>query len=651
MNTNRMRGYANQMQQNALIRRVRRHATMATLFRSADVTPAPVAQSQIASVAMPVGPTVDELVPALPYTQEETPLSSRAPSRAMVPGGPSPVALSAVQRRQEPTPSPLTVSTQTAVPTTVADKDQSSTDDASWRRLKTIFRKHQERAEAAAQQTPEVSPAASQVGGGDTISVSEPYKRVVQETEANDISTSLASAHFSESRTTPPPSVAQVHDVKRVPGSETVQEEESPYGLLGESSASTLQAKEHETEPRSKEAGHVQLMAEQPSLPVPPTRAESMPTIQQNEHLHPEPRTSIESAPHVFPAAASTEDAEQSSYNVHALPLQAMWPVERHTEATSRQPPALSSTTPSGEESPMPVADAQVLKALDAIAPQHPTASSIDVVMPRRPRPVVTSLAQSTRSGRAVDARVGASPLSVQTKAESSPEATNATTDPMVQTDIGLLPADLWPFLGEPSPAEKRNFPVKATVPSRTPTAPSSGAATEIKTEALPEPTSSTATDRLQAPAFTPIDTGSGVLHTNTPISRHRFTHSGPSQTIVQTAPVVREQPSPPSPTKASVSDSPLVDAVSDTSVNIVREPQRDSPVIQRQPELSSTTSTLADVMETRPEQSGSLGTNTEDTMTEPESKGPDLDELARQVYGEVKRRLAVEWERFRQCF
>ena len=113
------------------------------------------------------------------------------------------------------------------------------------------------------------------------------------------------------------------------------------------------------------------------------------------------------------------------------------WPVIRKRPETPGKPPITPTAVP--PPTPTPQQEEQIRAKLSDITASQPTDSSIEVHLPRRPRP----------TGPAPAAE---SPESVQRKESPAAEPPPATQPGMVPTEIGPLPADMWEILGEPVP-------------------------------------------------------------------------------------------------------------------------------------------------------------------------------------------------------
>jgi hypothetical protein len=251
------------------------------------------------------------------------------------------------------------------------------------------------------------------------------------------------------------------------------------------------------------------------------------------------------------------------------LPLEAVWPV-RERDAGPAAPPAGARMTtgaslpfvqrqtiqpePTGEE---------VHTLLRGVQPGQPTASAVELVLPRRPRPNLPVAAEPP--GVALDA-------SVQREAEASP-----APPVMVPTEIGPLPSDLWTLLGQTPPASE------------------------------------------------PGDAFAGPPITSSPSvdSGRPAADSGRSAESVMRAIAEAERPSASAPQVTAEAPGQRL------PLSRVSQPQVSAaapPAIQREP---------------GPDETAEAG------EAEAEA-GVDVDKLARQVYAEVRRRLASEWERGR---
>ena len=129
-------------------------------------------------------------------------------------------------------------------------------------------------------------------------------------------------------------------------------------------------------------------------------------------------------------AIAAAESSSGTDSQSRAItPLEdSGWPVVRRHPQRPGVPQTMSSPS-----LPTPEQQEEVKAKLSGMSSHQPTDSSIEVHMPRRPRPTLSS----------------SPPVQRQESALSSPPASPSQ---MVQTEIGPLPADMWEILGEPVP-------------------------------------------------------------------------------------------------------------------------------------------------------------------------------------------------------
>ena len=282
-------------------------------------------------------------------------------------------------------------------------------------------------------------------------------------------------------------------------------------------------------------------------------------------------------------AAESSAGAAAESGQQPALQDAQDWPVMRKKPETAGKPPITPTAVP--PPTPTPQQEEQIRAKLSDITASQPTDSSIEVHLPRRPRP----------TGPAPAAE---SPESVQRKESPAAEPPPATQPGMVPTEIGPLPADMWEILGEP-------------VPTTEPESLDSDVVARGEDEEGNEPTASAQ-----------IETGVGPAD------------------AVQRAIAAAETPSAPAPeadlrpTLPSLSNEPVAEtAVSPPTpaAQIQREPE------PAQPEADSGQEGIAPPLTVETERRPSMPTET--TLTEP-TEGPKatLDAEAATVPSAVQR-------------
>lgn len=173
---------------------------------------------------------------------------------------------------------------------------------------------------------------------------------------------------------------------------------------------------------------------------------------------------------HLAAATALLETAP-----VDTPPLEAVWPVHQVTTTMTGTPgmaPPMVQQQPAPPASLSPVAThveaapplaPQVHERLTASQTARPTESKVDVVMPRRPRPPLPGAAQlsttasvAQRTEATTHQPTAAQPTPVAPAAQPTPVAHPAPTPlpdfPLIETEIGPLPADLWTLVGVTPP-------------------------------------------------------------------------------------------------------------------------------------------------------------------------------------------------------
>ncbi|MFQ5401123.1 MAG: hypothetical protein ACE5E7_16185 [Anaerolineae bacterium] len=181
------------------------------------------------------------------------------------------------------------------------------------------------------------------------------------------------------------------------------------------------------------------------------------------------------------------------------LPLQAAWPVERKIPVPASQPapvaePALSPLRPPDE---VAAESRRVQRALHDVEAGQPTDSSVELVLPRRPRPSAASDAARTFQAE-------------RERGDSDTPATPEAPD-TVPTEIGPLPADLWQLLGQEPPTKQKapDMVTRAIAAAEAPAKPAALAWPEVEDtrQVIPPPVQRTAAPAEEAVAETPAST------------------------------------------------------------------------------------------------------------------------------------------------
>jgi len=461
---------------NPIIQRVRRHATVATMFRKATpvFSPRPVepdspgfsgTTSRLAGrvsvatllpalVSLPTG----HVIGFLPATSEV---------RAPVVSAKQPLPVLSTQPERAPTMAPETRSSPVTLPEPQAE---GKTDDTEWRRLQTIVRKHEEKRAVGRVASQAVMPIVSPVGK------SELHEILPAKDEAGQ-------PQYRENgiESIPHPAQSGVTLAPRSQESPAVQAQNGPP-LHQKTMDTTTKLQTLPSLPIQRSIGETQArqpasVSESPIAPPRPTDLER----------HTEPTTvgaQAETASSDITASTppgTEEPSPQSGPPAQQVPLQAVWPVQRmeehkplaefekrdgqpHISASVSSPePAVSienEIPPAGGEVP---GVEKVKNILRGIASGQPTGSSIEVISPRRPRPAAPSSKRQppVESGKAQDINsLRKSPSPVQMRQDGKFDVTPShpseqVPDPAkVHTGVGPLPADLWRLLGQSPPPD-----------------------------------------------------------------------------------------------------------------------------------------------------------------------------------------------------
>ena len=160
--------------------------------------------------------------------------------------------------------------------------------------------------------------------------------------------------------------------------------------------------------------------------------------------------------------AEATSPIVESHLPEQAVPLEAIWPVEKtakHEETAAAQP--ISASTLIQRTAADQAQDAQVRTKLQAVTPAHPSDSSVELVTPRRPRPTMSG---KKMAAPAVQRKTKKGEVAKAQERDGGTVTPPATTT--VETEIGPLPTDLWGYIGAEPPI--------ATSPNQEPTGPAS---------------------------------------------------------------------------------------------------------------------------------------------------------------------------------
>jgi hypothetical protein len=634
-------------QRNRLVRRVMRHRSIATLFREPE---APAGTS----LRFGQGPVVSEswdsrdALPAALFeghapseiTERRDPDENRELGPEKV--APAPARRTPAESKQE-TEDEVGGRNEVARRDEAAQRDEGALDEKVWQRLTSIFRRHQEKAEGAEAGERGERAAAADLGStplsnstelSDSAWLSQapqpqpsPQPERVDEqpstlSEPDEVDNFHAEAAARPERDTvgaetavrPQPAVGRQNILTEGRASPkeahaTIQRAPSAPVSLAAPAESGLQPEE------AAEAGELAGQPKpaptstlEPQAPLRPSGAAPLPGREAPRLERPDADLAVAGPEDgLRPEVARSRDAETASgLPAHAEPrerltgapspslpppLEAVWQVERRAEVATPDAGALPHSSPG-------TAETESGLGAGSRPVRHQPAAHIEPGDRRAMPP--------TRSSIEVLPPRGPRPqVAERRRADAAPPLGAAPE--AVETEIGPLPADLWGLIGE-------------TAPASLPPALQASAAPDLSQRA----------STSLAPAVTdPRDIAAPSRETMEP-------HADPT---------VRA-PSPPSAPK--VGDEPASG----------RTPAPSQPVVPRAPEPRAATARPAaiqrvmrvDELETEVEPDPP---NADAELREPEAREAgggtlDLEELARRVYADVKRRLSVERERAR---
>jgi len=304
---------------------------------------------------------------------KQTPAPSTPLARAVIPPQPvSPMNVAApstlrATSAKERVPPP---------PTDVAPGKEE--EERNWRRLQTILRKHEEKQAADETQLSQNPPTAEE---------EKPSSQVLPEslpTKPSSTAPDLSGTSEKPIQRTPQPSGKKSASIVEVPSGSTLPKEKRPAKRLTKTEPPILPPKE-------------QLNATQPENSVTdlPVHPPVIPGIERD--VQPPSGQDTERFPQSPPVS------EQDTSQTMPLPLEAVWPVQRkETLPTATQPAAVEppSEPPLLESAPLsPDAEDRLRQAVQKTKTGQPTDSSVEVILPRSPRPPTNPMVVPTIPG------------------------------------------------------------------------------------------------------------------------------------------------------------------------------------------------------------------------------------------------------------
>jgi hypothetical protein len=787
---------------NRLVRRVRRHANLTTLFRAAGPTSSSstslaarfhLGESGIQSdepVVQPEPALAPEAMMSTPSSDLASDVASFVP--AQVPSLPTlkasaqakPVQLRPIKPVSQPTqaaaepnlmsapslPAPASPPTSTVQP-----KDEG---EPNWRRLQTIYRKHQEKQAAedgdlpaapagepaetpverdqqATQKvtlpaTPSTKPGSSrpappldaaqpvqrqvispqraapqpsQLGEHRQAEVGQRAdlsKQAVQEMASRPALLQQAAVPSRESAAEPPQAVPWPEKplAVAVPAELSYSEpltatESTPPAMAKPPLAPANRAPQGETETLALQTEADSKPEFEAIIPAQPTSVATLPA----QTLHPAPPEPLASnlldqirvedktdplsrSTATYPGHSADEAELFADETIgitgptlapqQPLPLQAVWPVQRQEEPLSvlkaETPPDATSVMSVSAELPDPnfpdyrhlgypfpqvspptepsdLALVQnIHQTLQRVPTGQPTQSSIEVITPRRARPVRAPAAKAPEASEPMTysstAEIAAPPVELNQRAGLE----------MVSTDIGPLPSDLWQLLGEAPPK-----PANASEPI----APEAVSSVEVGEPSLtPQPVVQTKAEPEAAGAAqktSGLEPKSPELDLVEAIGQTVAAAEAPAAPV--TSAVKRPRPAPPTVVVQTKAEPEAVGAAQKTSGLEPKAPELDlveaieqavaaaeapslrvTAAVRQLPVALPTVNADPIQRQVSPAEPAGSGAPAE-TSTPVEAEEPstqpaekiDTDELTRRVYAKLKSRLTVEWERLRR--
>jgi hypothetical protein len=294
---------------------------------------------------------------------------------------------------------------------------------------------------------------------------------------------------------------------------------------------------------------------------------------------------------------------------LNPLPLESVWPVsqvepprgsaERVFRSTERPAGETGATGPALVPSGRPPGSSETLsRALQEVKPGQPSSSSIELIQPRGPRPAPSSGASRPGGEAEVLSRtVQRAADTGQTPAAQRVVRAEDAAAEIVQTEAGPLPADLWSLIGQAPPAGRQ---VEST--------PAAGLSGEPAGMPAGEARPASRGPEMDRPA-----SAQSPAEGAPPVQAERRLQAGslpPASAPTAAQPAVLRSAAPPQAGGEGAEGG-----------------------LQFQPETRA---------------SGAGPASPDGGEAKEAGAGTDLDELVNQVYAEVRRRIAVEWERWR---
>lgn len=642
---------------------------------------APPSPASVGQIALTATQRIDRpIVPSMPNPSVTVELPASAPPRHMAtqPVEPLPRHESGVIA-QPPEPSP-------------SAQGEDEDEKVIWRRLQTIFRRHQEKAAAAARSenagAPDVETTVStqpadgpsvqrRTSGLERQALKDRADDVKQERHmpppvrlaspsppsqtqmppfhiqseaksppfslvqhADDLGRPSAEEHGPDRRTAPTalssaPSLAGDADRRGSAQEPPVATQSAPQG------GPTAAARTAATLVGSASAGEKKIVAEkeQPTTTTTPPRREDADTPQSAPQ-----RDTAALTPAGRPDAKEGNAPSFDGVPLRDLPLQESWPVQRirrtYNVSESDVPPRFAPTrlvAQSAQATPAAEETVELMRLSSRLAPGQPTQSSIELIPPRNPRPRVRSeapLAPATQGGK----RLAQQPIPPETELAQ-----------------GLAPRPLSPHGGQVTKAPEPETPGQETIQTEIGALPAD--LWHLLGEAPPrrESIEETRTIDTLAPtsAEKEITPTGGNIHR--PAVEHRMETGTSEMRPVPSAGLEVQPPAKPSgqlpqarPESIGPATAELHRAKVDQAERATVSWNKPNVIVQRSPENGLTVPQGTEQVSTEEPRAEQAPSAEGRSPVERRGGQLDMEELSQRVYAEIKRRLAIERERMR---
>ena len=373
---------------------------------------------------MPQQPEAETVIQAKPMdvqtpAQQDLPMAQSAPK--------------ATALRQVNPPLPMDAAPKESKAPASPTRDASTQPDPGWKRLQTIFRKHEEQENPTAEssKSPEPSP----------ITDADIQRRAEQ----------------------PKPSKIL----------EDTQQREMPDAPKPVQTPPVVQRKTHAAEAQNASIEHAALKPEHKVVQTPETQAPDgdRPTASLPEpskaaihQVRSQPNAKI-IPPSELPINFDESEIEEEPEQLNALPLESVWNVQRTERSEPTEQPVSRPTrlqqAPVDSATPKPVLQRSELES-EVGSSSFQNESSMDADITSEMRAPVEILAPSRPRPAPINP-VTASPA-IQKPPQDQPTSPQVQDDRLVETAIGPLPADLWQLIGQKPPESKPRPPAHETM-------------------------------------------------------------------------------------------------------------------------------------------------------------------------------------------